>query len=247
MNRRLIQVPQVLLVLALAVMAGCDIDGDRVTPGELRNVSRTVPLGAARSAKVSLEMKAGEMKVEGGATNLFEGDFSYNVTNWKPDVTYDVSDGVGNLRVEQPEAGRSAGHTRNEWNVRLNNQTPLDMKVIMGAGQATLNLAGLALRRMELNIGAGEVTVDLSGDWKDDVSAQIHGGVGKATIRLPRAVGVYVVAHGGLGAINANDLQKQNGAYVNDLYGKSPVAVRVEVEGGVGEIDLELGKEAQGA
>lgn len=49
-----------------------------------------------------------------------------------------------------------------------------------------------------------------------------------------------VVAHGGIGAVNAHDLTKEGDAYVNDLYGKSPVTVRVQVEGGVDEINLEL-------
>jgi len=52
---------------------------------------------------------------------------------------------------------------------------------------------------------------------------------------------------GGLGAINASDFQKQGDAYVNDVYGKSPVTLQIEVEGGVGEIDLELGGEPPAA
>jgi glycine cleavage system H lipoate-binding protein len=67
--------------------------------------------------------------------------------------------------------------------------------------------------------------------------------VGRATIRLPKEVGVHVVAQGGLGRINASDFRKQGDAYVNDQYGKSTVTLRLEVEGGVGEINLELGGE----
>ena len=96
-------------------------------------------------------------------------------------------------------------------------------------------------------MGAGEATVDLTGNWKSDVAAQIHGGVGRATLRLPRDVGVYVIAHGGLGAINASGFRKQGDAYVNDLYEKSPVTLNLEIEGGVGEINLELSGEPPAA
>ena len=34
---------------------------------------------------------------------------------------------------------------------------------------------------------------------------------------------------------------KVGDAYVNEAYGKSPITVKVNVEGGVGEINLELG------
>jgi hypothetical protein len=206
-----------------------------------------VALGAAQSVRVNLNMKAGELKVEGGATQLLDANFTYNVPEWKPEVKYNVSGSVGNLEVAQPGSGSSTSNTRNEWDVRLSNKPPMEMTVNMGAGRATLTLSGLALSRLELNMGAGETTVDLTGDWKKDLSAQIHGGVGRATIRLPRDVGVHVVAQGGLGAINASAFHKQGDAYVNDPYGKSPVTLQIEVEGGVGEINLELGGEPPAA
>ena len=223
------------------------MSGDRVTTGETRKESKTVALGAAQSVRVSLKMKAGELKVGGGAAQLLDADFTYNVPEWKPEVKYDVSGSVGNLEVEQPGSGSSTGNTQNDWDLRLSNKAPMEMTVNMGAGRATLTLSGLALSRLELNMGAGETTVDLTGDWKKDLSAQIHGGVGRATIRLPREVGVHVVAQGGLGAINAGGFQKQGDAYVNDQYGKSPVTLQIEVEGGVGEINLELGGVSPGA
>jgi len=114
-----------------------------------------------------------------------DADFTYNVPEWKPEVNYAVSGGVGNLEVEQPGSASSTGNTRNGWDLRLNNKTPMEMSVDMGAGRSTLTLGGVALSRLELNMGAGEAIVDLTGNWKKDLDAQIHGGVGRATIRLP--------------------------------------------------------------
>jgi uncharacterized protein DUF2154 len=247
MNKRWINLCRGLLLPVLLAACGCNIGGDRVSPGETRRESKTVELGTAHSVQVTLKMKAGEMHVEGGAIQLMNADFTYNVAEWKPQVNYAVNGGVGNLEVEQPGPGSSTGNTKNEWNVHLTDKTPMDMTVDMGAGRAMLTLAGLSLGRLELNMGAGETTVDLTGNWKSDLSAQIHGGVGKATIRLPRDVGVHVVAHGGLGSINAEGFLKQGDAYVNDQYGKSPVSLRIEVEGGVGEIDLEQAGEPPAA
>lgn len=247
MNTHLMNACRLLLLPALLTICGCNLGGDRVTTGELRKESKTVAVGAAKSVQVNLNMKAGELKVGGGATNLLEADFSYNVPEWKPEVKYEVSGGVGNLKVEQPGSGSSTSNTRNDWDLHLSSKTPTEMTVNMGAGRATLTLSGMELSRLELNMGAGETTVDLTGDWKEDLSAQIHGGVGRATIRLPKDVGVHVVAQGGLGTINASDFKKQGDAYVNDQYGKSPVTLRIEVEGGVGEINLELGGEPPAA
>ncbi len=247
MNRHLTNLCRGLLLLALGAVGSCNVSGDRVTAGETRKESKTVALGAAQSVRVSVDMKAGELKVAGGATDLLDADFTYNVPEWKPEVKYEVSGGVGDLEVKQSGSGASGNNTRNDWDVRLSNKPPMEMTVNMGAGRATLTLSGLALSRLELNMGAGETTVDLTGNWKKDLSAQIHGGVGRATLRLPRDVGVHVIAQGGLGSINASDFHKQGDAYVNDQYGKSPVTLQIEVEGGVGEINLELGGEPPAA
>jgi hypothetical protein len=53
-------------------------------------------------------------------------------------------------------------------------------------------------------------------------------------------VGVRVEAQGGLGEINAKSLQKEGEAYVNDAYGDSEVTLDVDIQGGVGQINLEV-------
>jgi hypothetical protein len=248
MNTTLTNLCGRVVLPALFMTCACTInEGERVATSAVRTESRSVALGAAKRVKVSLEMKAGELKITGGAQPLLDADFTYNVPRWKPEVKYEVNGDVGNLELKQPESGGALGNTRYEWDLRLNNKVPMQITADMGAGRATLMLGGLSLSKLELNMGAGETTVDLTGNWKNDFSGQINGGVGRATLRLPRDVGVRVVAEGGLGAINAHGLHKQGDAYVNDEYGKSPVTLNLEVAGGVGEINLELGEEPPAA
>src|SRR5205807_1652714 len=86
--------------------------------------------------------------------------------------------------------------------------------------------------------GAGKVTVDLRGDWKKDLEATIEGGVGQATIRLPESVGVRVQATSGIGTIRASGLERRGDYYVNSAYGKSPVTLNLNINKGIGMIDL---------
>ncbi len=89
-------------------------------------------------------------------------------------------------------------------------------------------------------MGAGKTTVDLTGDYSQDFDASIEGGVGEATVLLPSEVGVRARAEGGLGKINAEGFQREGESYVNDAYGDSDVILEVDVQGGVGEINLEV-------
>jgi hypothetical protein len=220
--------------------AACTID--RVPTGELRRESQSVKLGDAKSVRMDIKMGAGELKVAGGAPELLDAEFTYNVERWKPEVNYKVSGTQGYLTIRQPQGVHGTGTgARYTWDLHLNNSVPMDMSVEMGAGRADLTLGTLSLNSLDLKLGAGESVVDLSGDWKNDLTARIKGGVGKITLRLPRDVGVKVTAEGGIGSINAGDFKKEGHTYTNDAYGKSDVTLRVDVKGAIGEINLELG------
>lgn len=109
----------------------------------------------------------------------------------------------------------------------------------MGAGQSDVKVGALSLTRLEMHMGAGQTIVDLTGDWKNDLDANIRGGVGNAIIRLPEDVGVLVHATGGIGSISAGGLTRRGDEYVNEMYGKSPVTLRLDISGGVGNIELQ--------
>jgi len=207
----------------------------------MRHETRSIQPEDARSVRASLTMGAGELKVGGAADALMEADFSYNVANWKPKVGYDVSGGTGELTVEQGGGGGGRlGDARNEWDVRFNDEVPTDLVVRMGAGESDLDLDSLTMTGLNLQMGAGETTVDLTGDYDRDFDATIEGGVGEATVLVPSEVGVRVKAEGGLGKIEAEGFRMQDGAYVNDAYGDSDIALDVAVRGGVGAIKLEV-------
>jgi hypothetical protein len=234
----------IVMMAAAAVLAGaCGTQGGG-TPkvGKMQRESKSVDPKDAQSARAQLEMGAGELNLTGGADKLMEGDFSYNVSDWKPKVGYDVSGEKGELVVKQGSAQGAglSGDARNEWDVRLNDELPTDLVVRLGAGESDLDLDSLTLTGLDLQMGAGKTTVDLTGDYARDFDASIEGGVGEATVMLPSGVGVKAKAQGGLGKINAEGLERVGDSYVNDAYGESDVTLNVKVQGGVGEINLEV-------
>lgn len=227
----------VLMVAAALFLGSCGTQ--RI--GEMQRDSRTVDLENAQSVETELRMGAGELNVSGGADALMEADFTYNVADWKPEVSYDLSGDTGELRVKQGSGGGiPGGDARNEWDIRFNDEVPTDLHLQMGAGESNLDLDSLTLTELDLQMGAGKTTVDLTGDYGQDLEARIQGGVGEATVLLPSEVGVRARAEGGLGKINAEGLQREGDSYVNDAYGDSDVSLEVDVQGGVGEINLEV-------
>jgi hypothetical protein len=236
MNRFLL-----MLVAAVAVaMLGGACQSQAV--GEMQRDSQKVQPENAQTVRAHLKIGAGELNVSGGADALMEAEFAYNVADWKPDVSYDVSGDTGELSVEQGSGQdvRPGGDARNEWDVLFSDELPTDLRVQMGAGESSLDLDSLTLTGLDLQMGAGKTTVDLTGDYTSDFDASIQGGVGEATVMLPSEVGVRARAEGGLGNINAKGLKKEGDSYVNEAYGSSDVTLEIDVQGGIGQINLEV-------
>jgi hypothetical protein len=244
MARYVVVVLLIVMMAATAILAGaCGTQsGGTQQVGKMQSESQSVDLKNAQSTRAQLKMGAGELHITGGADQLMEADFSFNVSDWKPKVNYDVSGDTGELVVKQGRGGgvNLGGDARNEWDISFNDEVPTDLVVQMGAGESDLDLDSLALKGLDLQMGAGKTTVDLTGDYAQSFDASIQGGVGEATVLLPSEVGVKAKAEGGLGTINAEGLKKVGDSYVNDAYGESDVNLSVDVKGGVGEINLEV-------
>lgn len=207
--------------------------------GPTQHESRSIPRDASESLRADLRMGAGTLKVSGGSSNWMQGDFTYNVASWKPEIRYSSSGGHGELTVEQPGSNQShSGSTKNEWDLRLSNDIPTDLTAHMGAGEARLDLGTLSLRGLEIEMGAGELRLDLRGKPSHSYDARIRGGAGEATVYLPRDAGIYARASGGLGEIKAQGLRSDGDHWVNDAYSTSKVQVRLDIQGGVGQINL---------
>jgi hypothetical protein len=238
-NHRLIA----LVLLAALLLAACT---QRARVGELQTESQSVDLGDARSVRVEITIGAGNLELTGGAEKLLEADFTYNVARLKPEVEY-TND---TLVIRHPEvrglpALQGITDYRNEWNLRLNDDLPMDLSVDMGAGSSDLQLAGLPLTGLDVSLGAGESTIDLSGDWARDLDVTIDAGAADITVRLPSEVGARVAVEAGPTTIEATGLTKDGNIYTNAAYGVSEVTLQVNLEAGIGRINLEVDEHTQ--
>jgi uncharacterized protein DUF2154 len=205
---------------------------------ETRRDQQSIDLDSSGSARVSLEMGAGELNVSGGAAKLMEAEFTYNVDRLKPMVEHRSSAAESEIRISQAEASGMAFGAMSRWDLRLNNGVVMDIVTKLGAGQAQMNLGGLSLRNLEIGIGAGQVQVDLRGTPKRSYGVRINGGVGQTVVHLPRSAGISADAAGGLGAITVNGLEKRGEHWINAGHENDPVQITVDIKGGIGEIQV---------
>jgi predicted membrane protein len=80
--------------------------------------------------------------------------------------------------------------------------------------------------------------MDLRGPLKHSYDVSIHGGIGEATVRVPVDAGIYAEAHGGIGEISVRGLQHENGHWVSPTYDSATNKIRIEINGGIGQIKV---------
>ena len=218
--------------------------GSNAKVGPLVTETQAVALGDAKSVVVNINMGVGDLKVSGGSSDLMNATFNYNVAAWKPDITYNVVGTQGTLQVEQPSQHvnnplfNSGGSARYDWDLRFMNEVPMTMKVALGVGQGNLKFGGLNLSRLEVNTGVGDTTLDLGGQWKQDTSVLVNGGLGQVTIIVPKEAGVRANVEGGLGNVNAGGLTVNGNTYTNAAYGTSSTTINIDVKTGIGNVNL---------
>ena len=229
-----------VVLLAALLLASC-VSSDDVRVGELRSESQSVELGDAESVSVKIKMGGGDLKIIGDAEKLLEADFTYNVAKLKPEVEFTN----GTLIVQHPDVRgyrtlQDIKDFRNEWDLRLNNDVPMNLSLEMGAGTSDLQLAGLSLTGLDVKLGAGKSTVDLTGNWARDLDVTFDTGAANITVRLPGVVGVRVEVEAGVSRIEASGLTKDGNVYTNAAYGTSEVTLHITIQAGIGQINLEV-------
>jgi len=231
------------LFAAVFISLGCiGQQGEQVGPLQTENSS--IPLGDAKSVNAQIVMGVGKLNLEGGAKDLMDATFLYNLASWKPEVSYSITDGVGNLKVSQPTSGSKSvsGDVRYEWDILLNSNVPIDLRTMLGAGDGNLKLGGMSLTGLKAQSGAGNVTIDLSGVWKRDLNASVEAGIGNLVLVVPQYTGTMINISQGLGTVEiGTGLKRQGDAYINDAYGQTATTLRVDVKAGIGDIRLMQG------
>jgi hypothetical protein len=206
-----------------------------VNLGQTRTVTRTVAAQGAESVSADLQLHSGSLRVAGGADNLFEGTFTYNVKRWEPEIDYGIRGGLGELRVEQ--GGNwwvpTFWFIRNDWDIRFSNGTPLDLSATLSSGDGEFDLKTLSLRSLDLNASSGRISADLSGDMPELRRVSIDGSSGAIRLDLKGKYLTYIQL----------DVENSSGDVSVDLIGEWESPLGASIKNSSGDVTIRLPRE----
>jgi hypothetical protein len=238
------------LMVILLMVSGCAT----VQVGELQTESRFVEQENADSVDLELDMSSGEMNLTGGADKLLDAEFRYNVATWKPEIEYNVIGSQGKLIVRQPRVQGIVGpNARNEWDLRLKEDVPMDLKIDVSSGNCDFNLDSAMLKSFKIDSSSGNVDVILIGNQSllNEVNIDMSSGAASldlsgeypslSTLVIKSSSGnVDAELTGNFSALSSVDLDMSSGNVFADLTGHWERDAQVELAASSGQITLRL-------
>jgi hypothetical protein len=178
------------------------------------------------TADLALDVGAGggQFGLRGGASALVE------VGSRRDDIVSSVDRSGPSTRVQlrqntdwflQPWLGPAG------WEIRVAPDVPVTLEMGAGAGEVTIDLGALLLRRARLNLGAAKAVVTLPRP-NGDVPLAISAGAASITIVVPPGVEAKVFSHGGLLSVS--------GRTETPGYAAAADRVTVTVQGGAASV-----------
>jgi hypothetical protein len=236
------------LVLILAVFAGgfwLAGPGVRVRPaGGLQEIS--VPLGSASAAEVKFSPPVASLTVGAlqGTTALLEGTVPAEKYGRVEARTH--QDGA-TAAVEIEASGAYVtpifGPMDQPWVFALTTQIPIDLRVSAGVGDAHLDLAGLRVSGLDVEMGVGRVVITLPAGGS--FSGQVSGGVGQTVIVIPKGVAVHVRMTTGIGGMQTPEggrsLDLGDKEYTSPGFATAQDRIELRVEQAIGAIVIREG------
>ncbi|MFH1686458.1 MAG: toast rack family protein [bacterium] len=129
-----------------------------VRAGSKDVVERTIEADGADEISLSMEFSAGELNITPKSmTSVAEIELRYDPSRVDYEIDYDTRGDIGMLTIESsPRRKRSMDTEDNIWQICLSQEYPMSLDFEIGASEADLELGGLRITELTMDIGAAE-------------------------------------------------------------------------------------------
>jgi hypothetical protein len=204
----------------------------------LQNKHREFNRTTEKEIRVNLDVSFGSITLERGEGNqIAVVDYDEEETDKKKlYISYEVSEGIGTLHIRLKESthfwgddDNDNGHRRH-LDIRLTDNLPISFEIEFGAGTGEIDLTDLQIKEFNMSTGASSVTMKCN--KPNTISANdisIESGVSKFTAT-------------DLGNLNFRNLKFSGGvgSYKLDFNGKYRQSAEVQIEVGLGSINISV-------
>jgi len=200
--------------------------------------SLSIPLENARSARIKLDHGAGRLNIQAGAspTELLNGSFGAEVDS-------NIRNEAGELQVKlrnSPHMWAWYPGESLDWDIRLNGEIPLSLKIDSGASASTLDLTNLKVVELDIDTGASSTEVSLPAN-AGNTRVDIDSGASSLNLHIPTGVAARIRVKSGIASVNvdSNRFQRLDGGlYQSADYATAANRADITIDTGVGSVEI---------
>jgi hypothetical protein len=222
---------KLLRPLWLTLAAACMSAGIALA-GPTETAQKEIELGDETALRTSVEFGAGTIDLHKAPAHLIlDAQITYDPEYVDFSVDYEQRRSQGLLALASEVDGREIkGRLKNEWDIGLSGEIPLDLELEIGAAEARLNLSKMALTRLELDVGAASAEV-----WWESPNPEV-------LTEILIECGASSLDMAGLGDANFEYLQFEGGVgnFELDFSGAWTRSAKADFEVGLGTLELTI-------
>jgi hypothetical protein len=210
--------------------------------GKGRSAARTqnlsIPLENARSARIKLDHGAGRLNIQAGAasTELLNGSFGAEVDT---STRFEADQLQVKLRNSPHFWAWYPGESL-DWDIHLNGEVPLNLKIDSGASSSTLDLTNLKVVDLDIDTGASSTEVSLPAN-AGNTHVDIDSGAASLNLHIPAGVAARIRVKSGIASVNVDAgrfTRLESGLYQSADYATAVNRADITIDTGVGSVDI---------
>ena len=214
---------------------------------ETGSTSVAVSLDGAKRGDVTLDFGAGDLSLSSLDTEsaqLATGILTYSGSRGPAEVNSDLDGDTMELDIKQQNERFStwfgSNHGRANWDIMLNPTVPLDLDVNAGASKVNLNLEGLQVSSLKLDVGASDTTVIFPAKGPS-TNAEIDAGAAQVRVVIPEGVATRIDVSSAASSVNIPEARftKKGDTYETQGYSTAERKLTISLDAGAANIDVE--------
>jgi hypothetical protein len=125
------------------------------------------------------------------------------------------------------------------WDVRLNDGVPMTLDMETGAGESRVDLSALKAQGIRLKTGASSTEMTLPAR-AGKTRVKVTSGAASVVLRVPDGVAARIAVESGLAGITIDQSRfpRSGNGYESADYGRAENSVDIQVETGVGAVEI---------
>jgi len=226
--------PVLVILFGIWILTGALSRGRSNSAGQ----SLSIPLESARSARIKLDHGAGRLNIQSGASSseLLNGVFGAEVEN----STRFENDQLQVRLRNSPHFWAWYPGTNLDWDIHLNGDIPLSLKIDSGASTSTLDLTNLKVVDLDIDTGASSMEINLPAN-AGNTRVDIDSGASSQSLHIPTGVAARIRVKSGVASVKVDSNRfpsLEGGLYQSADYATAANRLDITIDTGVGSVEI---------